>query len=129
MNIEQKIDRVLTEYNFDRMSFDEAKKELYENSFNKADMIQFAHDYVKHKNQVKHKMKNNKLQKYSLCIFLCAFLFSALYLAISFIENDLLWIVKAEWTNTRFRGVFLIEALFSVCLGMSGIALTDLLLD
>lgn len=28
MNIEQKIDRVLTEYNFDRMSFDEAKKEL-----------------------------------------------------------------------------------------------------
>ena len=28
MNLEQKIDRVLTEYNFDRMSFDEAKKEL-----------------------------------------------------------------------------------------------------
>jgi hypothetical protein len=26
MNIEQKIDRVLTEYNFERMSFDEAKK-------------------------------------------------------------------------------------------------------
>jgi hypothetical protein len=54
MNIEQKIDRVLTEYNFDRMSFDEAKKELYENSFNnKADMIQFANDYIKHINQVK----------------------------------------------------------------------------
>jgi hypothetical protein len=28
MNIDQKIDRILTEYNFDRMSFDEAKKEL-----------------------------------------------------------------------------------------------------
>ena len=28
MNLEQKIDRVLTEYNFDRISFDEAKKEL-----------------------------------------------------------------------------------------------------
>ena len=28
MNLEQKIDRVLTEYNFDRMSFDEAKQEL-----------------------------------------------------------------------------------------------------
>jgi hypothetical protein len=28
MNLEQKIDRVLTEFNFDRMSFDEAKREL-----------------------------------------------------------------------------------------------------
>ncbi len=28
MNLEQKIDRILTEYNFDRMSFDEAKQKL-----------------------------------------------------------------------------------------------------
>lgn len=28
MDTERKIDRVLTEYNFDRMSFDEAKQEL-----------------------------------------------------------------------------------------------------
>jgi hypothetical protein len=30
MKIKQEIDRVLTEYNFDRMSFDEASKQLFD---------------------------------------------------------------------------------------------------
>jgi len=72
---------------------------------------------------------NKKPLRYSLCILLCAVLFSTPYLAISFIENDLSWVVKAAWEDPRFRGVFLIEVLGSIALGASGIALTDIIID